>query len=77
MAWVNLRWVYVLELERGNYYVGSTYDLEERIQQHFSGNGAQWTKKHKPLKAVLVANKPLTPSTEPAPDRFIGVRSAS
>ena len=40
--------VYVLELEGGNYYVGMSHNLSQRLAQHFSGNGAKWTKLHKP-----------------------------
>jgi putative endonuclease len=36
----------------GAYYTGSTKDLELRIQQHQSGNGANFTKKHLPVELV-------------------------
>lgn len=42
--------MYILELENNNYYVGITRNgLENRIEQHFAGNGAKWTKKHPPV----------------------------
>lgn len=44
--------VYVLELEGGNYYVGYSDNMTRRIAQHFAGEGAQWTKKHPPVKIV-------------------------
>ena len=46
--------VYVLELEDDCYYVGITYNLNLRLSQHWSGNGAKWTKLHKPISVILV-----------------------
>jgi len=42
--------VYVLELEDGCWYIGITMDLNRRYGQHLSGDGAKWTKLHKPLR---------------------------
>ena len=41
--------VYVLKLEDECWYVGITMDLNKRLSQHWSGDGAKWTKLHKPL----------------------------
>ena len=41
--------VYVLELTGGNYYVGSTVDINNRYQQHLTGAGAAWTRKYPPI----------------------------
>jgi len=42
--------VYALELERGNYYVGYTTNLRQRIQQHLDGTlAAGWTALHRPV----------------------------
>lgn len=41
--------LYVLELEGGNFYVGITSDLSRRYEQHMTGSGAVWTSTHKPL----------------------------
>ena len=41
--------MYVLELEDGNYYVGTTYQLNFRLAQHWMGKGAKWTKLHRPI----------------------------
>jgi len=46
--------VYVLELEGGNYYIGMTHNLNQRLAQHFSGSGAKWTKLHKPISVLRV-----------------------
>lgn len=47
-------WLYALKLENGKYYVGFTGKANpyDRIIEHTSGDGAKWTKRHKPV-AVL------------------------
>ncbi len=43
------RWhwfVYIIECNDGLYYTGVTWDLEKRFDQHKTGNGANFTKKH-------------------------------
>jgi predicted GIY-YIG superfamily endonuclease len=44
--------VYVLKLQGGNYYVGKSDDVIGRFQEHMSGNGSAWTRKHKPISIV-------------------------
>ncbi len=39
---------YVIECEDGSFYKGYTDDLLRRYKQHCDGNGAEYTKKHKP-----------------------------
>jgi predicted GIY-YIG superfamily endonuclease len=46
--------VYVLELENDCFYIGTSYNINFRLAQHFSGDGSQWTKLHKPVKVVEV-----------------------
>lgn len=46
--------VYVLELAGGHFYVGFTQDLVRRLEQHFAGKGALWTKKYQPLRLADV-----------------------
>jgi predicted GIY-YIG superfamily endonuclease len=46
--------VYVLELQDGYYYVGVTYNLNQRWAQHQMGQGANWTKLHRPVRIVEV-----------------------
>lgn len=41
--------VYSLNLKGGKKYVGSTNNFKKRMQQHFSGKGAEWTKKNAPV----------------------------
>jgi predicted GIY-YIG superfamily endonuclease len=44
----------VLKLENDNYYVGITYNLNLRMAQHWTGQGAKWTKLHKPISIEKV-----------------------
>ena len=41
--------IYVLRLAGGNYYVGKTNNIMLRYQEHLSGDGSAWTRKHKPV----------------------------
>lgn len=52
--------IYVLELERGKYYIGRTEYEDLRIIQHNIGKGAAWTSKFPPLAVieVRVCNSP-------------------
>lgn len=45
-------WMYILECSNGAYYTGSTNNLELRIRQHQNGEGANFTKKHLPIRLV-------------------------
>ena len=45
-------YMYILECSNGQYYVGSTHDLDVRIKQHQAGEGSIFTKKHIPVKLV-------------------------
>jgi predicted GIY-YIG superfamily endonuclease len=56
------RGVYVLELQRGFFYVGKSHDIQRRIAQHTHGQqAALWCKKYGPMIAV---HAPLTPEKE-------------
>jgi len=47
--------IYILLLENKKYYVGYCETTDDRrIQQHFKGNGAQWTKLHPPVKILHI-----------------------
>ena len=41
--------VYVLELEKGKFYVGFSHSLEQRLQEHKEGK-CEWTRRHKPIR---------------------------
>jgi putative endonuclease len=45
-------WMYILKCSDGSYYTGSTNNLELRIAQHQSGQGAKHTKKRLPVTLV-------------------------
>lgn len=44
--------MYILECNNGQYYTGSTRNLERGLDQHFQGKGANFTRKHKPVRLV-------------------------
>ena len=44
--------MYILLCDNGSYYTGSTRDLGQRLEDHFNGAGANYTRKHKPIKLV-------------------------
>jgi predicted GIY-YIG superfamily endonuclease len=45
--------IYVLALENDKYYVGKTCNLARRLDEHYNGDGAAWTKLYKPLKCLV------------------------
>ncbi len=45
-------YMYILECSNGQYYTGSTKNLELRLAQHQAGEGANFTCKHQPVKLV-------------------------
>lgn len=49
-------YVYILLCTDGSFYTGYTKDLNERTKQHENGNGARYTKAHRPQRVVYVEN---------------------
>jgi len=45
--------VYILRCADGSYYVGSTWHLDARVEQHASGHGAEYTKRRLPVELVF------------------------
>ena len=43
-------YLYILECADGSYYTGSTWNLTQRLLQHESGEGANYTRKHGPIR---------------------------
>lgn len=41
--------IYVLRLHNDKWYIGRTFNVERRFEQHVSGDGAKWTFLHKPI----------------------------
>jgi putative endonuclease len=44
--------MYILECSDGTLYVGSTIDLERRVAQHNSGEGAAYTRRRRPVRLL-------------------------
>jgi predicted GIY-YIG superfamily endonuclease len=44
--------IYILKLEDNKYYVGKTKNINNRILDHFTNNGSEWTKKYKPIEII-------------------------
>ncbi|HOY32799.1 MAG TPA: GIY-YIG nuclease family protein [Bacteroidales bacterium] len=51
-------YMYILECADDSYYTGSTNNLELRLAQHQSGDGANHTKKRLPVKLVYYEEYP-------------------
>jgi hypothetical protein len=45
--------VYILELEGGRVYVGSSKNVQRRIQQHRAGTGSAFTRAYRPTGTLL------------------------
>ncbi len=48
-----MAWMYILQCADGSYYVGSTNNLELRLEEHGRGIGAIYTAKRLPVKLVF------------------------
>ena len=46
--------MYILRCSDGSYYVGSTRNIDVRLQQHQSGQGAAYTRGRLPVELVYV-----------------------
>jgi len=50
-------YIYILQLQNGKYYVGKTTNPAFRVESHFSSDGSEWTKLHRPVKLLeLIAD---------------------
>ena len=47
-----MAFVYILKCSDNSYYVGSTINLTQRIEEHNNGIGANYTKKRLPVELV-------------------------
>lgn len=45
--------IYVLRLQDDCWYVGKTKDVQRRLEKHMAGEGAAWTKVHRPEEVVM------------------------
>lgn len=41
--------LYVLKLQDNKYYIGKSANVERRFNDHTTGNGSTWTRKHVPI----------------------------
>jgi len=46
--------VYIIECEDSSLYTGASPDPKERFKKHKAGEGARYTKSHKPVKLVYI-----------------------
>ena len=51
---ITKNYIYVLKLVEDRYYVGRTSNILRRIKEHFTEDGAVYTKKYKPLKVIEI-----------------------
>jgi predicted GIY-YIG superfamily endonuclease len=49
--------LYVLKLQHGKYYVGSTGNLSRRIAEHCAGTGSAWTRLHRPIGTNAIVHR--------------------
>ena len=50
--------IYKLNLQNGKKYIGKSTDVDRRMDQHFSGNGAKVTQKFKPIEGKVLDSCP-------------------
>ena len=53
-----MAFTYILECSNGEYYVGSTSDIEKRLYEHQKGRGCAFTAAHLPVKLVYTEEYP-------------------
>lgn len=46
--------IYILKCKQNKYYVGSTHDLDKRLEEHYSGEGSFWTKQYHPIETIEI-----------------------
>ena len=44
--------VYAIECSNGSRYIGQTRDLPHRFEEHKTGRGASWTRRHPPVRVI-------------------------
>ena len=49
---MTIAYTYILQCANGKYYVGSTTNLEARLNEHQAGLGGKFTSTHLPVKLV-------------------------
>ena len=51
-------YVYLVECADGSLYTGWAVDVERRVKAHNAGQGARYTRWHRPVKLVYVEEHP-------------------
>ena len=54
MAAAAEKFIYIIQLDSGKYYVGKTNNPTFRLHSHFNSNGSKWTQMHKPIKLITL-----------------------
>ena len=54
-----MNYVYALQCEEGKIYVGQTGNIIRRFEEHKNGEGSAWTKKHKAISILHLAETSL------------------
>lgn len=47
-----MEYIYILKLKNNKYYIGKTFNVDNRYEQHLNGIGSSWTKKYKPISIL-------------------------
>lgn len=45
-------YVYALQLSSNKYYIGKSFNVPKRFQEHSDGRGSSWTTRYKPIKIL-------------------------
>jgi cellular nucleic acid-binding protein len=45
-------YVYTLQLSSNKYYIGKSFNVPKRFQEHLDGKGSSWTTKYKPIRII-------------------------
>ena len=51
---MSIGYTYILKCSNGTFYTGSTKNMHQRLKQHESGEGSNYTRKHLPVELVYV-----------------------
>jgi putative endonuclease len=65
-----MHFCYILECSDGSFYVGMTDDHQQRVQEHNSGKGAEWTAARRPVKLVWNEQRPTLSSARKRENQF-------
>ncbi len=49
---LNSWYIYILQLNNGNFYTGITVDVSARLEKHAKGKGSKYVRAHLPFKLV-------------------------